>query len=140
MKFKSNDSKCPETKQNISTNDLLGVNPGLHILPVVSIEYPPEIAREGVSDIKRFQLIFTARHANHESWAKIGKDYKIHAPTVRLIANGYEPGNKVRKKLGLPPMLLVKAMECSCGEYFISNHPRRIHCFICRPFRTRRKL
>ncbi len=139
MKSKSKANQHPETEQNVCKNDLLGVNPGLHTLPVISIEYPPEIAKEGISDIKRFQLIFAARHANHESWAKIGKDYKIHAPTVRLIANGYEPGNKVRKNLGLSPMLLVKAMECSCGEYFISNHPRRIHCFTCRPFRTRRK-
>ena len=137
MKSKAN--QHPETEQNVPTNDLLGVNSRVHVLPVVSIEYPPEIAREGVSDIKRFQIIFTARHVNGESWAKIGKDYNIHAPTVRLIANDYEPGNKVRKNLGLSPMLLVKAMECSCGEYFIANHPRRIHCFICRPFRTRRK-
>ncbi len=137
MKSKAN--QHPETEQNVPTNDLLGVNSGSNAMSVISTEYPSGIAREGVSDIKRFQIIFTARHVNGESWAKIGKDYNIHAPTVRLIANDYEPGNKVRKNLGLSPMLLVKAMECSCGEYFIANHPRRIHCFICRPFRTRRK-
>ncbi len=137
--MKSNKNQHHETPPDERKNDLLGVNSRGGVLVDAMDGSIWKEPKNGYSDIRRFQIIFTARHRIGDSWAKIGKDYNIHAPTVRLIADGYEPGNKVREKLGLSPMLLVKALECSCGEYFIANHPRRVHCFTCRPFRTRRK-
>lgn len=31
----------------------------------------------------------------------------------------------------------ISAQQCPCGQYFISNHPRRKRCFVCSPYRRR---
>lgn len=72
---------------------------------------------------------------------------------AQMIANGYEPRNsRTRTRLGLAPHFAVvlvgegaipdgsqaiRALQCQCGQWFISNHPRRKHCFLCHPFRQR---
>lgn len=71
---------------------------------------------------------------------------------ARLIANGYIPGAHIRRKLNLPAYaqviaiaeeipegtLVLKATLCPCGQYFISNHPRRKKCFQCSPYRAKK--
>jgi hypothetical protein len=88
-------------------------------------------------------------HETTQSWQKAAEPYGINKAMARLLAMGYNPGKKIRHKLNLPEMAQVVAMEgeipdgaqvikaslCECGQYFISNHPRRKRCFICSPFR-----
>ena len=77
----------------------------------------------------------------------------ISLPTLRRISLGIEPGPKVRKQLGLPPAgevyyvlggevpegtLAIRAERCDCGQWYISNHPRRKRCFMCRPYKKGR--
>ncbi len=78
----------------------------------------------------------------------------ISIASIDRIYHGQEPGPKVRAALGLPQIgtvivigggsipagaQVVRAELCKCGEWFISNHPRRKKCFVCSPFRRRAK-
>ena len=40
-------------------------------------------------------------HSEKKSWRKAGDDYGISGTMARLIANGYQPGKTIRKRLGL---------------------------------------
>lgn len=92
------------------------------------------------------------------SWRKISRtvsEYRgISAPSLRRIAMGIEPGRKVRCALRLPAVStvivvggasippgaqVVSAARCECGQWFVSNSPRRKRCFICSPFRGKGK-
>jgi hypothetical protein len=69
----------------------------------------------------------------------------------RIATKGYDPKRQeTRQRLGLSAFSAivvigdgdvpegsqaVQAIQCDCGNWFITNHPRRKHCFICRPFR-----
>jgi len=90
------------------------------------------------------------RHEETNSWRKAAAPYGINAATARLIASGYIPGAKIRSRLGLAPTAtvvvvtggavphgaqVVSASLCSCGQYYISNHPARKKCFMCSPYR-----
>ena len=94
------------------------------------------------------------KHTEVHSWQKVGDCYGINKATARLVANGYEPGKKVRRLLGLPEEArvnvvviygevppgaqVISAQLCiACRRAFIPNHPRRKRCFICSPFRRR---
>ncbi len=87
------------------------------------------------------------------SWRKIGAEYGISGAMARLIATGYDPGKKIRQKLDLPQSAtvivilgnrvpdgtqVVNASQCSCGQWFVPNHPRRLKCFMCSPYRGRK--
>ncbi|HMN11816.1 MAG TPA: hypothetical protein PKD55_05770 [Bellilinea sp.] len=92
------------------------------------------------------------QHKISRSWRKVAEPYGIFPDTARLIAKGYEPGKKIRERLGLPPAASVvvvygvvpdgaqvlQAERCQCGQYFIPNHPRRRKCFMCSPYRKRK--
>jgi hypothetical protein len=106
------------------------------------------------SKIQAYQVCFLAKHQKGESWRKIAVKYGLHPNMARLIANGYEPGNKIRKKLNLSLIAEVEtldenfpdgsqvlgALQCGCGQWFVSNHPKRKKCFFCTPFRPRKIL
>ncbi|MDI6770108.1 MAG: hypothetical protein QMD04_10605 [Anaerolineales bacterium] len=89
-------------------------------------------------------------YSSLSSWRRVGKIYGITAAMARLIAHGYSPGRRVRSQLGLPQLStvikitggevpngsqVIGASCCACGQWFISNHPRRRKCFICSPYR-----
>lgn len=38
-----------------------------------------------------------------------------------------------------PRAQAVGAVPCACGQWYVSNHPRRGRCFVCSPYRGRRK-
>lgn len=93
------------------------------------------------------------RSVQKMSWQKIGDAYGINKAMARLIALGYEPKRKVRRILDLAPSATVvvfgdgmvpdgtqtiRASQCSCGQWFIPNHPARTHCFLCRPARGKK--
>lgn len=91
-------------------------------------------------------------HELTQSWRATGEPYQLNPAMARMIANGYQPGKRVRKHLGLPPAVSVvvvmgevpagsqaiSAQQCECGQWFVSNHPRRRRCFLCSPYRGRR--
>ena len=92
------------------------------------------------------------QHKNGISWVSIGKQYNIFPSMARMIAMGYNPGKKIRCRLGLPPMSTViivtgtipdgtqslGALLCPCGRWFIPNTGKRKRCFVCTPFRRRK--
>lgn len=97
------------------------------------------------------------------SWAKVHRAIvpdtvraQVSVACVYRIARepGYEPKDpEIREILGLDtdsPVMFVDgrtrpraraldAMQCGCGEWFVSNHPRRRKCFTCSPFRGRKR-
>lgn len=95
-------------------------------------------------------------HEAGYSWRDISylECYKnVSAPALRRIHLGEEPGNRIRAKLGLPAVStvviigggvvpagaqVIYANECECGQWYISNHPRRKRCFMCRPYKARK--
>ncbi|MDD5397415.1 MAG: hypothetical protein PHW24_05185 [Candidatus Moranbacteria bacterium] len=101
------------------------------------------------------------RH-NGETWDEIAshlniltEDGRINPGLAkRMVMDDYVPArNSTRIRIGLKPNPIIKVMgdeiihdgcqaiyerQCACGQYFIPNHPLRDHCFICRPFRTRK--
>ena len=91
------------------------------------------------------------------TWREIANldDYKgIPAGTLCSYANGAEPKRKHRQRLGLPPVanviylygemptgeaISIGAVLCECGRLFISNHPARRRCFICKAYRGKQR-
>lgn len=91
------------------------------------------------------------------TWREIAglPEYKsIPAGTLCVIYKTGEIPEKWRRRLGFPPKgsvvvmsgetipvgtQVIAASVCDCGQAFISNHPRRVHCFVCSPFRGGRK-
>lgn len=108
--------------------------------------------------IEQVRVDLQKSHSETQSWRKTAKPYGIFPSMARMIAEGYEPGKKIRDKLKLPPAATVivmgdgiipngtqaiSAQQCvseKCGhQWYLSNHPLRTHCFICRPFRRRKR-
>jgi hypothetical protein len=105
-----------------------------------------------LKDLGQICLDLQNKHLETHSWRETAKDYGIFPSMARLLSLGYKPGKKIRKLLDLPPLASVTSMDgdipdgaqahgaqlCPCGQYFISNHPRRGHCFTCSPCRKRK--
>lgn len=88
------------------------------------------------------------------SWRRVGERFGLNPATARLIAKGREPGHKVRKQLGLPIFStvvvitgepipagtqVITAALCACGQWYVSNSGNRTHCYICSPYKGKRK-
>ena len=93
------------------------------------------------------------------SWSQVhraivpeGSREQVSVACVYRVARepGYEPRDlEIRSILGLdrdspvvfvdgrtrPRAQAVGAQRCGCGQWFVSNHPRRRKCFRCSPFR-----
>lgn len=89
------------------------------------------------------------------SWRRIAalEAYEgIPAGTLATIGKTGMVPKKWRGRFGLAEMATITVMDgevpagsqsisarrCECGEWFISNHPRRRRCFMCSPWRGRR--
>lgn len=97
-------------------------------------------------------------HEISKSWRNTAAPYGLHPSMARMIANGYIPGNRIRKKLGLPEQSKVVSLNGSipdgsqslgarqcpnekCNhQWFIPNSPRRRKCFLCSPYRSKNGL
>jgi hypothetical protein len=66
-------------------------------------------------DIDAYKNHFILRHNEIPSWRKVAKEYGLHPNMARMIANGYDPGRKIRKVLGLPPRQEVDPCP-KCGS------------------------
>lgn len=49
-----------------------------------------------------------------KSWRNTGAEFGVNPATARLIARGYQPGNRMRESLNLPPVVKVEACP-TCG-------------------------
>lgn len=91
-------------------------------------------------------------------WRKVGAQYGVSGALVyRVVMTDYEPKDpEIRHRLGAPVLGLVQCMVdevlppgtqvmgsacCArCGRPFVPNHPLRKKCYICAPYRGRRKV
>jgi len=95
-------------------------------------------------------------HRCYQSWRRIAllpAYIPIPAGTLSSIAKTGKVPKKWRPRLNLPADASVIVMYgeikvgsqslgnevCACGQPFISNHPRRKKCFMCSPYRGKRK-
>ena len=90
---------------------------------------------------------------NGSSWSTVGEAFHISkGMAFRIVERHYEPKDIfIRARLGLPNIAQVvpvvgeipngtqaiRADQCACGQWFISNHPRRKKCFKCSPYRRK---
>jgi hypothetical protein len=100
------------------------------------------------------QSTIKALRGANKSYRQIAKEHfggQINHAVVQRILAGEEPKDpKIRRAVGLadyhqvvvvaggdvpPGTLVISASLCECGQWFISNHPRRKRCFICSPYR-----
>ncbi len=98
------------------------------------------------------ETIKVLRETHGMSWREISQDTRfggISFATLNAIYRGRNPSKKTRAMLGLPDEARVvvvygeipdgtqaiRADRCACGQWYISNHPRRRKCFQCSPYR-----
>lgn len=123
---------------------------------IVSSDNLQDARQAGVHGMYTHQQRLKVLHEAGHSWRRIQADYPeykaISLPSLARLARGIDPGNKVRHLLGLPPAAtvivigggqipegaqVISADQCECGQWFISNHPRRHKCFVCSPARRK---
>jgi hypothetical protein len=93
------------------------------------------------------------KKASGKSFRKIAlEDYQgqITHSVVQKALQGQFPTDPIKRKvLGLSEhknvtvifgevpdgTQVIQAQLCECGQFFISNHPRRSKCFICSPYK-----
>ena len=112
-----------------------------------------------MSTLREIQRRLIQMHNHSEmSWREIAEmpEYQgINHATISAIARGRDPKNlHIRQILGLPlptayitvvighvpeGSMSLGAWRCDCGQWFIPNHPARRRCFICRPYKGKRK-
>ena len=113
-----------------------------------------------IDELRRKILDIRGRNGDPKlSWAKVhreivpaGRQDQVSVALVYRVARepGYEPKDlEIRDILGLdresavvfvdgrtrPRAQAVGAVQCACGQWYVSNHPRRRRCFKCSPFR-----
>lgn len=68
-----------------------------------------------LDSLDAYKNAFLAEHEKVKSWRVVvdNKPYKIYPNMARLIAKGYDPGNKIRRILHLPDKQAVEV--CHCG-------------------------
>ena len=110
----------------------------------------------GVTTCDMVQDEIKSLHGMYGSWREVQKHEHPDIPfgTLSRIANdGYVP-KKWYLYFGIPLPANVIAVagiipngsqallanQCSCGAWFISNHPRRRKCFVCSPYRGNGKV
>lgn len=78
-------------------------------------------------DIQSYEKHFILRHSEIHSWREVARPYGdgLKPNMARMIANGYDPGNKIRQEvLRLPPKEKVETCK-ECGKVHIKKHPRK---------------
>jgi len=96
-----------------------------------------------------------SEYLEHGTYESVADKYEVSRALLwKIINTDYEPKRfDIREKFGLPEesavvsvngrvpggSITLGAHQCECGQYFISNHPRRQKCFICSPYRGKPK-
>jgi hypothetical protein len=68
-----------------------------------------------LGSIEAYQKAFMVEHEKVKSWRIVAEPYGIYPNMARLIANGYDPGNRIRDKLRLPDKQAVEVC-LNCGK------------------------
>jgi len=66
---------------------------------------PPEAQLDKLiecSTINGYRVEFLNLHSELKSWRKVADQYGIYPNMARMISQGYDPGNRIRKLLRLP--------------------------------------
>ena len=66
---------------------------------------PPEAQLDKLiecSTINGYRVEFLNLHSELKSWRKVADRYGIYPNMARMISQGYDPGNRIRKLLRLP--------------------------------------
>lgn len=120
---------------------------------------PLDELRCRILDVRR-----SARNGHdHHTWAEVYRaivpaEHRDQVSRTLIWRIGtdpdYEPKDGgIRLALGLPEAATVTyvdgrprpraqaldVLECGCGRWFVSNHPRRKRCFVCSPYRGGRR-
>ena len=74
-----------------------------------------------LDSIDAYKNEFLAYYEKVASWRKVAEPYSIHPNMARLIANGYDPGNRIRERLQLPEKQPVEMCE-ECGKVLTVYH------------------
>lgn len=108
----------------------------------------------------RAQILSVRLNRPELTWAQIHQAFvpdpeTVSATCIYRIGTDpeYEPKDpKIRAALGLesesevtfvdgrprPKSKALDVAQCACGNYYISNHPRRGRCFECSPYRGKK--
>ena len=74
-----------------------------------------------LDSLDAYKNAFMAKHDKVSSWRKVAGPYGIHPSMARMIANGYDPGNRIREKLRLPDKEAVEICP-KCGKVLTLYH------------------
>ena len=74
-----------------------------------------------LDSIDAYKNSFLERHGKVASWRKVAEPYSIHPNMARMIANGYDPGNRIRERLQLSEKQPVEICE-ECGKILSKYH------------------
>ena len=110
----------------------------------------------GVTTCDIVQAEMKSLYDTYGSYRKVQNNAhpKIPFGTIqRIIKEGYVPKKyynyfniplpaNVIAIAGIVPdgTQVLFAIQCQCGRFFISNHPRRRKCFVCSPYRRNGKV
>jgi hypothetical protein len=78
------------------------------------------MSRKQLSSVDGYRKQFLADYKKLHSWRKVASEYGLHPSMARMIANGYDPGKKIRRVLGLPPRQEVDPCP-RCGEAHVTK-------------------
>ena len=73
-----------------------------------------------LSSVGAYKNAFLAEHKKVKSWRVVAKPYGLKPNMARMIAYGYDPGNKIRAKLHLPAKQVVLACA-KCGVAHVTK-------------------
>lgn len=112
----------------------------------------------GLYTWEELRLYVQCLYAEKQSLRRIAKEDfggRVTHAVIQRILDGQEPKDqRNRSALGLvayayvyvvtggevpPGAQVVSASRCDCGQWFIPNAPNRRKCFICSPYKKRRK-
>jgi hypothetical protein len=54
------------------------------------------MSRKQLSSVDGYRKQFLADYKKLHSWRKVASEYGLHPSMARMIANGYDPGKKIR--------------------------------------------
>jgi hypothetical protein len=109
------------------------------------MSYEPEAFRKALREEKKYStyddLVDEYGVNRYYLWNIINKDGYLPPLRICLILDIEIPQAKVVPMNGrqIPDgSQALMALRCDCGQYFISNHPRRRKCYKCSPYRGKR--
>ncbi len=95
-----------------------------------------------LSSVGAYKNAFLAEHKKVKSWRVVAKPYGLKPNMARMIAYGYDPGNKIRAKLHLQAKQVVLACA-KCGVAHVTkrctNGLRRVKDLYAMPVKELRR-